>query len=620
MKRLSIRIKLLILILLALIPLILFQCVAIFRGLNHQTERELLSNVEYAEAISKVFVNYIEEVWIQEEMIANYITAQKNIPVGEIQSYLEESQFAQKIISSIHFFNLEGTILASSSHKPIGQVFDQHRYFQRILQGEEKVVSDLILNSEGEFILPVAREIKQEGELIGIIVAVIDVEKLASRFPSFLFHEGSRFTFVDTNRSVVYCSDPNVKYSRGQTIPFNFSAWKASKGELLKTANYKSEMDGTLRMRVVYPMNEIGWTCIVSSNQHIVLKEYYRQVRNSTIILILVSLISIGGAVLLGNHILYPMSKLKSAAYTLASGDYSVRVNVPGNDEIAITAQVFDYMAEEIEQYDKLKTQFFANLSHEFKTPINVIFSATQLLILKQDDMQDDLCKIEFQKFVKMIKQNCYRLSRLVNNLIDISRYDGGYLKLTLKNHNIVSLIEEITMSVTKYAETKEITILFDTEIEEKVIACDPDFIERIVLNLLSNAIKFTEKKGSIFINIYDRQDDIIISVKDTGIGIPEDKLGIIFERFRQVDSSLNRSNEGSGIGLSLVKALVEMQKGTISVKSKLGIGTEFIVGLPVKILAEKDIELCSDTINMNSIGERINIEFSDIYSVYECE
>lgn len=149
------------------------------------------------------------------------------------------------------------------------------------------------------------------------------------------------------------------------------------------------------------------------------------------------------------------------------------------------------------------------------------------------------------------------------------------------------------------------------------MVACDLDKIERIILNLLSNSIKFTTPGGSIFVNIFDGEEYITISIEDTGIGIPEDKLNIVFDRFRQVDKSFTRNYEGSGIGLSLVKSLVEIQGGAISVESKLGVGTKFIIRFPVKLLdndKREDItKLVDNTIN-DSV-QRIKIEFSDIYN-----
>ena len=266
----------------------------------------------------------------------------------------------------------------------------------------------------------------------------------------------------------------------------------------------------------------------------------------------------------------------------------------------------------ELKEYDKIKTEFFSNISHELRTPINVIFSALQVLELK---IKDYSCENLSSKYTKIMKQNCYRLLRLINNLIDITKIDSGYYDINKKNVDIVRLIENITMSVADYIETKGLSIKFDTSFEEKIIACDAEKMERIILNLLSNAVKFTPSGGKIIVNIKDCNENIEISVKDTGIGIPADKLNSIFERFVQVDKSLTRGHEGSGIGLSLVKCLVELQGGTISVKSRQGYGSEFKIKFPCQLVDEtNDEESGSSSIGENSI-EKINLEFSDIYN-----
>lgn len=271
-------------------------------------------------------------------------------------------------------------------------------------------------------------------------------------------------------------------------------------------------------------------------------------------------------------------------------------------------------LLKEANEYEKLRIEFFANLSHEFKTPLNLIFSVIQLLELKLNQGIITEQKDIIDKYLKILKQNGYRLLRLVNNLIDITKIDSGYFDLELTNCDIVNLVEEVTLSTIEYAKNKNIDIKFDTQIEEKVIACDMDKIERIMLNLISNAIKFTKSYGNIFVFISEKEDKVVISVKDNGIGIEKQKLKIIFERFRQVDKSLNRNNEGSGIGLSLVKSLVEMHKGNICVKSEYGKGTEFTVELPVKLVEEKnEIKNTNDYI-IGSELEKMKIEFSDIH------
>lgn len=265
---------------------------------------------------------------------------------------------------------------------------------------------------------------------------------------------------------------------------------------------------------------------------------------------------------------------------------------------------------------ETLKTEFFSNLSHELRTPLNVILSTLQLLdiYVKNNNVYNKENK--FKKYNNIMKQNCYRQLRLVNNMIDITKLDAGFFELNLQNCNIINVVENVTLSVSEYIKNKSIDLIFDTDTEECTIACDPDKIERIMLNLLSNSIKFTKQGGSVAVNIYDKKEKIIISIKDTGIGIPTDKLDIIFDRFRQVDKSLARNQEDSGIGLSIVKSLVELHGGKISVSSEYGIGTEFIIELPVIALTE-EISVCRVAeAEIQERIDRINIEFSDIYSL----
>jgi PAS domain S-box-containing protein len=268
-------------------------------------------------------------------------------------------------------------------------------------------------------------------------------------------------------------------------------------------------------------------------------------------------------------------------------------------------------LLNETREFNKFMTEFFSNISHELKTPLNIIFSSIQLLNLYNENSGEKFIKNK-DKYLDVMKQNCYRLMRLINNLLDMTRVDSGFLAPHMKNYNIISVVEDITLSVTSFAESKSISIIFDTDSEEKIMAFDPDKIERIILNLLSNAVKFTNRGGEIIVNMLDEGDYIVISVKDTGIGIPEDKLQVVFERFKQVDKTFTRNHEGSGIGLSLVKSFVEMHEGIISINSELGQGSEFIIKLPARKLNENYIE---EKYVDDSIIERISIEFSDIYS-----
>jgi len=267
-------------------------------------------------------------------------------------------------------------------------------------------------------------------------------------------------------------------------------------------------------------------------------------------------------------------------------------------------------LLNEAKEYDKLKTEYFANLSHEFRTPLSVIYASAQLL--KWNSKNDNIHQVRsaIDKSVATVRQNINRLTRLIDNIIFVTKADTGFIQLELRNNNIVSVVEEVTLSVVDLIENKDISIEFDTDIEEIIIAIDADKIERIILNLLSNSVKFTPSGGSIYVKVMEGEKFITISVKDNGIGIPKDKQDIIFERFRQVDKSISRNHEGSGIGLSLVKSFVELHGGSIRVESSLGYGSEFIIQLP-NIQLQGD----SDSFESESFNSgKTEIEFSDIY------
>lgn len=267
-------------------------------------------------------------------------------------------------------------------------------------------------------------------------------------------------------------------------------------------------------------------------------------------------------------------------------------------------------------ELEKLRTEFFANISHELRTPLNIILSAikvNEMHILNKEK------PIDFDRIINNIgieKQNCFRLLRLINNLIDSTKIDTDQFELNMVNCNIVSIIEEITLAAANHQSSSKLNLIFDTDIEEKIVACDVDKLERIILNLLSNSVKYTPDGGNIYVNVFDGEEYITITIEDTGIGIPPEKLQVVFDRFRQVDKSFTRNSEGIGLGLFLTKSLAQMQGGTINVESEYGKGTKFIVKLPAKVFENsKEIAQCELAADkLTDYEEMVTIEFSDIY------
>ena len=264
-------------------------------------------------------------------------------------------------------------------------------------------------------------------------------------------------------------------------------------------------------------------------------------------------------------------------------------------------------------EVEKLRLEFFANLSHELRTPLNLIFSSLQTIELIEKDLLKKNNRLK--NYIDIINQNSKRLLKLVNNLIDSTKFDCGYYEYNPQNYNIVHFIENIAMSVAEFAKQNDINLIFDTDVEEKIMAFDLEKLERTMFNLLSNSIKYTNSSGKIEVLLKDCGETFNITVKDNGIGIPDDKLKVIFERFKQVEDRLRKRSEGSGIGLSIVKDLINIQGGIIDVKSEFGVGSEFTVKLPVSILSNEDhLNKLDYNEVFNGMITRMNIEFSDIY------
>jgi len=342
----------------------------------------------------------------------------------------------------------------------------------------------------------------------------------------------------------------------------------------------------------------------------------------------------------LHRYVIAPMEQLNRGTKALTIGDFSQvssLVSIPTafaefdelttdflfmSDSLQVRETVLKQQQELLLKAEKdqrealeksliMKDEFISLLSHEFKTPLNVIYSAIQLI----EHMYFNQIPDRVKGLIGNIKQNTFRQLRLANNLLDITRLNAGQYKLNKKYIDIVFLTKVITQSIKVYANQKNIELSFKSNVTCKNICIDDEKYERIILNILSNAIKFTDKGGKIavILNEIRRTDMIQIKVQDSGIGIPKDKQELIFERFGQVDSNLSRRSEGTGIGLSLVKLLVDILGGTIEVESKYGVGSTFIITLPVEN-AEMGNECEPSLDDDNRLISEINIQFSDIY------
>ncbi|MFC2101737.1 two-component regulator propeller domain-containing protein [Bacteroidota bacterium] len=239
--------------------------------------------------------------------------------------------------------------------------------------------------------------------------------------------------------------------------------------------------------------------------------------------------------------------------------------------------------SEKLKELDTMKSRFFANISHEFRTPLTLILGPLENILKKTMDE-------ETGEELNLMQRQAQRLLKLVNQLLSLSRLDAGKMQIQAREENITALVSGFVQSFESLAKQKEISLSIDINEKEILAYVDVEKLEQIINNLMSNALKFTSAGGRIVVSMTPLgpplkggiKRGVTLEISDTGPGIPPDKLPFIFDRFYQVDDSETRSQEGTGIGLALVKQLVELHHGSITVESEIEKGTTFTVILPL--------------------------------------
>jgi len=346
--------------------------------------------------------------------------------------------------------------------------------------------------------------------------------------------------------------------------------------------------------------------------------------RNRTIIIVifLIPVVIILTYIMVNQLVRHPVENLADKAKKFAEGDMSVKVDVKTEDEIGILGRTFNYMVESVASFsnkleeevkrktgllnertrlmnllerankdlrelDKLKSTFLANMSHELRTPMNAIIGYTDLMI----DGVDGPVNEDQVKSLNKVANNARHLLQLINDVLDISKIEAGKMKINPKELDLKWLIASATPAFEPQMKIRGITLTVDIPDGMPLVYGDEDRVKEILINLLSNAIKFTQKGGITISSCLSGRGVkpgepplfMEICVQDTGIGIKEEDLGKIFDKFVQADLTTIRQYEGTGLGLSIARGLVSLHKGIIWVTSKVGEGSRFCFTLPLR-------------------------------------
>ncbi len=275
-----------------------------------------------------------------------------------------------------------------------------------------------------------------------------------------------------------------------------------------------------------------------------------------------------------------PIERLKQETANIAKGDFNRRIDIDSKDEIGELAAAFNTMCFKLNELERLKSEFIANISHEFRTPLTSLREANNLLL---DGIAGKTTEKQ-QRLLKITKEESEKLIKMINDFLDLSKMEAGMIRYNFVPSDINIVIENAINEIRLLAERKEINLKLETQKGLPITLMDSEKIKQVMINLLSNAVKFTPNGGKISVGARTEDSNIYIEVKDTGIGIAKENLLKIFDKFQQVDTGVNHKLRGTGLGLSIAKHIVETHNGKIWAESRLGKGSAFKFVLPLKI------------------------------------
>jgi signal transduction histidine kinase len=277
----------------------------------------------------------------------------------------------------------------------------------------------------------------------------------------------------------------------------------------------------------------------------------------------------------LTRYIVVPIRRTAKAAHRLATGDMSARVPEEGDAEPVELARAFNTMAFNLQEGERLKDEFFALVSHELRTPLTSIIGYLELVLDDEDELSDDA-----RRFLEVVERNAKRLLRLVGDMLFVAQVEAGRLSLESAEVNLGTIAAESVEAARPAAERAGVTLSLQAT-PVKPMAGDRDRFGQMIDNLVSNALKFTPDEGRVDVRLTDAGDHAVVEVSDTGMGIPDEEQKRLFERFFRASSATSRAVPGAGLGLTIVKTIVEAHGGTVGLTSREGEGTTVRVQLP---------------------------------------
>lgn len=412
--------------------------------------------------------------------------------------------------------------------------------------------------------------------ILGILVEFTDITLLTNQKNQLVevvedvvedIEDGDDFDYFDDNVFILIYND-NEEYLNG-SIPFNFSIdYPLKDGQLQEIEKDKKEFYIYDR-RVISPSGEGVWVRGIFSDIQI---NTITQtiVKGAFILLPILVIFSTCIGYFITRRAFLPVKKIQETAENISkSNQLSLRIALPtGKDEISKLGATIDMMLDKLEKSFQKEKQFTSDASHELRTPVTVILAESEYILKHGESMS------EAKESMEVINRQAEKISALINQLLFFSRADRGEMETKLESVDIAQTLEDLKSDNSIEANKKNIVIEYENNLKNREYFVDRIMFIRAIQNILQNAINYGRQNGFIKITSFEKQDYLAIRVKDNGIGIAQENLEKIWDRFYQVDES--RTTNNMGLGLSMVKLIIEKHNGYVEVESQLGIGTTF--------------------------------------------
>jgi signal transduction histidine kinase len=398
---------------------------------------------------------------------------------------------------------------------------------------------------------------------------------------------------VDRDNHLV--AHPNIRHVLRKTVFAGFAPVANTGDSLHATSQTLDNLDHVRVLTTYAPVGVAGWWVFVEQPTTEAFAPVYASIWRTVFLFVIGIILALAAAYVLARKLSQPILAVQQGAARVGAGDLRTRIDVRTGDEVESLANEFNHMAAELqglytglerkvadktaelEAANRHKSEFLANMSHELRTPLNAVIGFSEVL---KEQMFGELNPKQLE-YVRDIYTSGQHLLSLINDILDLSKVEAGYMALDMQEFDVNSAIKNCCTLIRERVMRQRLH--FESTVDPAIgkWLADERKFKQVVLNLLSNAVKFTPQGGSVELRARIEEGWLVVSVRDTGIGISPDERAAIFKEFHQVRTVGSAKHEGTGLGLSLSRRLVELHHGTLTVESEPGRGSTFTARFP---------------------------------------